>query len=151
MSKVKKECSTVTVADTFPRMTGSWDCRGFTPVDKLSEPEIDTLKKVQIGSSSVGIKHDQGKPDLTMIPYEALEEIAKVLMFGATKYDKNNWKKGISTTRLIASAMRHLGQFNSGIDTDNESSLSHVAHAATNLLMLIWMMKHKKELDDRHE
>ena len=121
-----------------------------------TETVADTFKKVHVNldhgidfSKTTGVKHDQGKPDLSMIPYEALEEIAKVLMFGATKYDKNNWKKGINSTRLAGAALRHLGKWCDGVDIDSESSENHIAHAATNLLMLIWMLKHKPELDDR--
>jgi len=96
-----------------------------------------------------GKKFDKGKSELDLLPFESLEDIAQVLMFGKAKYGKSQWKNGISYSRLIAASMRHLGKFNSGVDLDDESNLNHVSHAATNLLFLLWMIKNKPELDDR--
>jgi hypothetical protein len=96
-----------------------------------------------------GIKFDDQKVPLDLIPYEALEEIGKVLAHGMVKYKRANWAGGINHSRLIAAALRHLGQYNSGQDTDSESNLNHVAHAATNLVFLLWMIKNRPDLDDR--
>lgn len=98
-----------------------------------------------------GKKFDAGKPELDLLPFESLEEIAKVLTMGKNKYGRSNWKNGISYSRLIAASLRHTGQFLNGIDLDDESKISHVAHAATNLLFLLWMIKHRPDLDDRKE
>ena len=100
-------------------------------------------------SEAKGKKFDNGKPDLSFIPGIALNEAAQVLMFGADKYGKANWKAGIHHQRLIASALRHLTAYNDGQDTDPESGLSHVSHALVNLMMLIWMMANRPELDNR--
>lgn len=96
-----------------------------------------------------GAKHDGGKPRMDLLPYEAESQIAAVLAFGAAKYDDHNWKNGINYSRLIAAAKRHIGQYNSGIDVDEESGLSHIAHAAANLMFLLWMDQHRKDKDDR--
>jgi len=96
-----------------------------------------------------GIKHDQEKAPMDLLPYESLEEIAKVLAFGAKKYDRANWAKGINQSRLISAAMRHLGQFNNGEDLDKESNTLHLANAACNLLFAIWMYKNRPDMDDR--
>lgn len=98
---------------------------------------------------STGVKYDQEKPKHDLLPYEALDEIAKVLTFGENKYAAGNWANGITYRRLISATYRHLGQFNAGIDLDNESNLNHAAHAATNLLMLLWMIKHRPDMDNR--
>ena len=100
-------------------------------------------------SEQGGKKFDQNKIPLDLIPYESLEEIGKVLKFGAEKYDRANWANGINYSRLIAAAMRHLGQFNNGEDFDEETNTLHVANAATNLIFLIWMYKNRPDLDDR--
>lgn len=96
-----------------------------------------------------GIKHDSSKPPMDLIPYEALEEIAKVLAAGEQKYGTANWTGGIEMRRLLSAAMRHLGQFNSGEDFDNETQTLHIANAATNLLFAIWMYKNRPDLDNR--
>lgn len=86
---------------------------------------------------------------MDLIPYESLEEIAKVLAFGENKYQTANWTKGIEMRRLISAALRHIGQFNSGEDRDSESETLHLANAATNLLFAIWMYKYRPDLDNR--
>jgi len=99
--------------------------------------------------SNEGIKHDDGKPRMDLLPYDALIEVAKVLTFGAKKYTAGNWSKGINYSRLIAAAERHLGEFKEGRDMDNESGIGHLAHAVCNLIFAIWMSKHRPDLDDR--
>lgn len=96
-----------------------------------------------------GKKFDQEKPPLDLIPYDSLVEIGNVLKFGAEKYDRANWANGINYSRLIAAALRHINQFNNGEDCDNETELSHIAHAATNLIFLLWMQKNRPDLDNR--
>lgn len=98
---------------------------------------------------SEGIKHDKGKARMDLLPYDALIEIARVLGFGAQKYTAGNWAKGINYSRLIAAAERHLGEYKEGRDNDEESGIDHIAHAACNLVFLLWMQKHHPELDDR--
>ena len=102
------------------------------------------------GTASVtgGLKKDNGKPGMDLLPYDALVEIAKVLDFGKQKYDAHNWKKGIEYSRVVAAAYRHLGEYTEGRRVDSETGLSHVAHAACNLLFLLWYEKHRPEMDD---
>lgn len=99
--------------------------------------------------SGKGIKFDSSKPPMDLLPYESLEEVAKVLAFGAKKYDRGNWANGIELSRLISAALRHIGQFNSGEDFDNESDTIHLANACCNLLFAIWMFKNRPDMDDR--
>lgn len=96
-----------------------------------------------------GTKHDQGKPPLDLLPYDALVEVAKVLQFGESKYSAGNWAKGIEYRRLISAAYRHLGAYNSGEDYDEESGLLHTAHLACCVLFLISMSKRHPNLDNR--
>lgn len=96
-----------------------------------------------------GTKHDQGKPRMELLPMYSLEEIAKVLNFGAQKYDPWNWSKGIAYGRLAGAALRHLAAWLRGKDKDPESGLSHLAHAGCCILFLIWMQEHRPDLDDR--
>ncbi len=98
---------------------------------------------------SGGIKHDGGKPDLSLISYELVEEVGYVRMFGAKKYSRNNWKKGFKVTRSCAAALRHIFLFLSGETNDSESGRSHLAHAVCALEHAIYDMKHHPENDDR--
>lgn len=98
-----------------------------------------------------GIKHDTQKVRLELLPTCALEEIAKVLDFGAKKYETWNWTKGFKWSRLIGASMRHLFAFARGEDKDPESGLSHLAHLGCCVLFLLYHEKHHKNLDDRHK
>ena len=101
---------------------------------------------------SGGTKHDQGKVRVELLSPIALEEIAKVLTFGAKKYGDNNWRKGLNYTRLIGAAFRHLLAFMRGEDMDPESGLNHLAHLGCCVMMLLeQVLLGKEELDDRYK
>lgn len=98
---------------------------------------------------SEGQKFDQDKPDLSMISYELMSELAYVRMFGAKKYSRDQWKKGFKVTRSCAAALRHIFQFLSGETYDPESGRSHLGHAMASLEHALYDMKHHPENDDR--
>ena len=100
-----------------------------------------------------GLKFDQDKackPRIGLVPLRALWEVAKVMSYGAEKYDSFNWKGGIRYTRLIDAAFRHLIQFTEGEDVDPESSQKHLAHSVCCLMMLLEMTMDRSDLDDRY-
>lgn len=113
------------------------------------QARYENLSRAEERMEQKGLKFDQDKPRMDLLPYSSLEEIAKVLTFGAKKYTAGNWAKGLHYSRLISAAQRHIGSMNEGEDTDPESGLPHSAHAACCLLFLIWMQKNKPEMDDR--
>lgn len=94
-------------------------------------------------------RYDDGKIRLDLVPTSLIEEVGKVLTFGAKKYDEHNWKKGMKWSRCIASLKRHIQEFENCKDFDDESSLLHLGHAATNIAFLIEYYKIHPELDDR--
>ena len=103
-------------------------------------------------TANCGVKYDNNKPKLDLLPIEALNEIAGVLDFGATKYGKSNWKGGIVYSRLCAAALRHIFAFISGETIDPESKKPHLAHAICNLMFVLYFMNEgRAELDDRRE
>lgn len=96
------------------------------------------------------IKHDQGKPSMALLPFVSLMEIAKVLDFGAEKYGADNWKQGFAWRRVGSAAMRHLGAWLDGEDNDEESGLSHLAHAGCCILFLLYFKLKNVGKDDRY-
>ncbi|TXH11214.1 MAG: hypothetical protein E6R03_14605 [Hyphomicrobiaceae bacterium] len=77
-----------------------------------------------------GLKFDSGKTQYHLMPPNALEEICKVLMFGAAKYSENNWRiVDDANTRYYNAGMRHLQAWLQGEKLDQESGLPHLAHA----------------------
>jgi hypothetical protein len=84
------------------------------------------------------MKFDIGKLRYSLIPPEATRALAEVLTYGAKKYKPNNWQKAEDTTRYVDALYRHLEAWRSGESLDEESGLSHLSHALTNLSFLIW-------------
>lgn len=82
-------------------------------------------------------KDDGNKPAVQYIPGKALLEIGKVFEMGAKKYGAFNYLEGADYSRLMGAALRHSYKYMSGEFRDDESGLSHLAHAAVNLLMLL--------------
>lgn len=97
-----------------------------------------------------GIKYDTGKARMDLLDPYAIEQLAHVLGFGATKYAAHNWRKGISKSRLIAACLRHVFAYLGGQDTDPETGLSHMAHAMCCCMFLIGL-EYRTDLDDRYK
>ena len=83
-----------------------------------------------------GVKHDQGKPRFDLVDAAWHEEVARVLTFGAFKYEPHNWRKGIAYSRLIAATERHINAIKKGETHDLETGLLHAAHASCCLMFL---------------
>jgi hypothetical protein len=119
--------------------------------DKMNSPwDVKPGEVVNVGAMKEGVKYDKDKSRIDLIDAEFLEGLGDVLKFGANKYAAHNWRGGIAYSRLIGAAYRHLGAINKGEDIDPESDLPHVYHLACCVMFLSWMMKHRKDLDDRY-
>lgn len=95
------------------------------------------------------IKHDYGKPDFTLIPQEALLEVAKVFTKGADKYGVFNYSLGTDYRRYVAAAHRHINKWLRGEDID-EIGTNHLANAIASLLMVLDNQMTGKGTDDRN-
>lgn len=94
-------------------------------------------------------RYNKGKTAWSLIDYPSIEPMAKVLMYGCEKYDRDNWKKGLTVTSVIDSLMRHIVAFKQGETLDEESGLPHIGHAMCNLMFMQYYLDNKPELDDR--
>lgn len=119
-------------------------------------PESEVIEK-GVPSAVIAkqaVKYDTGKLDWSLMPWDSVEEILKVLEFGKQKYSSWNWAtgEGFKYTRVFNSLVRHLFAWIRGEDNDPESGLSHLAHAGCNVIFLLYFVKHKarfKTNDDR--
>lgn len=84
-----------------------------------------------------GLKYDDDKTPLDLLPLGALFEVGKVLGYGARKYGANNWQNVAPKRRYLAAAFRHLFARARGERIDPESGLPHLAHAACSVLFLL--------------
>lgn len=90
-------------------------------------------------ASEEGLKFDSGKIDYNLIPPHALEGVAKVMTYGATKYGPFNWVHVNPKERYLSAAYRHIEAVRKGenIDTieSGGSGLLHIDHAICSLIM----------------
>ena len=84
------------------------------------------------------VKNDSGKLQWSLLPFNELQDVVKVLMLGAKKYTPDNWKKCDDVTRYKDALMRHIISYIRGETEDDESHLSHLAHAICNCLFLMY-------------
>jgi len=85
-----------------------------------------------------GVKYDSKKPDYSLIPPHALDDVAKVLTYGAQKYDRHNWKQLENLdTRYFAAAQRHLWALQRGEILDEETGIHHAAHAICCMMFML--------------
>ena len=66
----------------------------------------------------------------------AMKGMCKVFEFGAEKYARSNWKKGLPVDEIIDSLLRHLMSVANGEVIDPESKLPHIDHITCNAVFL---------------
>lgn len=88
-----------------------------------------------MNKESQGRKYDEGKAMLHLLPPKSILEVGKVLTYGAEKYDAENWRKVPDLQdRYASAALRHIFAHIDGELDDEETGLSHLAHAMCCLL-----------------
>jgi hypothetical protein len=80
---------------------------------------------------------DPKKPPMSLVPPELLTETAKVLGYGASKYARGQWMRGMSFSSPLDAMQRHLTAWAQGEENDPESGLPHLGHAACCLAILL--------------
>src|SRR5690625_1514407 len=93
-------------------------------------------------------RYNEGKPKLSYLDLESFEDTARVLEFGANKYTRDNWRKGLPVTEILDSLLRHVSAIQRGELTDPESGLPHHGHIGCNVMFLAHTIKHHPELVD---
>ena len=105
---------------------------------KLSPARATRSRGVRYEPTAPAWKADAGKVDLSLLPFAALDEVARVLEFGAAKYAPDAWRRvPDGHHRYVAAALRHLHAHARGEATDPESGLPHLAHAACSILFAL--------------
>lgn len=94
---------------------------------------------------SSGAQRDMhgGKGRMDLLPWAAIIEVSKHCEAGALKYGTHNVDKGIPTSSLLDSAMRHAAKY-----LDGQEDEDHLLAAAWNLLWAIEMRCKKPECVD---
>ena len=104
--------------------------------------QLELFPEIAVPAATEGRKFDAAKPDYTLLPWDAVEQIVRVLDFGAKKYARDNWKHVVDADRrYLAAAFRHLAAHAQGEGTDPETGISHLAHAGCCVLFLLSLEK----------
>jgi hypothetical protein len=125
----------------------------FTPPTNPSPPFQFTPSHTQPNGikledliKPIGVKHDQQKVRPTLLfksLKQPLDEVLKVLEFGAKKYAPDNWKH-VEGSRYDDAMLRHIQAYLGGEMNDPETGLHHLAHATCCILFKIYLDKNPK-------
>ena len=113
-----------------------------------------TIMRQVAEQSAKMMKNDEEKLRWDLLPLEAVEELVRVLTYGARKYKPNNWKKGNTfedRERVFAAMMRHIASYRKGDTIDDESGLMALSHAFCNMMFLIYhelVLKQRRNMPD---
>jgi len=127
------DSTTTTNGVLFSSLTGLGACRGFSP-----DVWEKYVKDIPIKNTD-GVKYDGNKLLWDLLPLEPVQEIVRVLTYGAKKYTKDNWKYvADSKERYYAAMMRHITAWRLGEKFDLDTTIHHLAHAGCCLIFLLW-------------
>jgi hypothetical protein len=96
-------------------------------------------------------KNDQQKIRFSLIPQLAIVEVIKGFEAGALKYGSYNYSNGMEHTRYTDAAWRHMHQYLTGEDVDEETKVHHLGLVACNALMALENIKQGKGVDNRNK
>jgi hypothetical protein len=107
-----------------------------------------------LASSHFPPRSEEGKKNtkperFDLLPWDALEEVARVYDFGSKKYSDRNWELGYKWGLSYQALVRHIVRFWLGEDKDPESGYSHMAHATFHCLCLLAFFMRGCGTDDR--
>jgi hypothetical protein len=74
----------------------------------------DSGSRREFGTGAVRDAQD-GKGRFDLLPFDAIQELARVFEEGAVKYKSRNWQQGIPIATFMDSACRHLHKAISGV------------------------------------
>ena len=104
-----------------------------------------------VGDAEVaGLKYDNAKLRLDLLPFDALMEVAEVYSMGAKKYSDRNWEKGLSYMRVVGALLRHLFAWILREERARDDKQLHLASVVwCGLALLTYELRGMKEFDDR--
>lgn len=102
--------------------------------------------EMEINENGVKRESNKGRGRFDLIPYEALEELAKWYEAGAEKYGDRNWEKGISVKDCMNRMARHSAKACNGwLD---EGPFAHLAAVMWNAAAAITGIKRNPYTND---
>lgn len=118
----------------------------------LRYPDLEPVaesSEVRVTDPKTGGQKGRKAERYDLIPFAALDELARVYGVGAEKYEAHNFLKGYDWSLSAGALMRHVAEWMKGTDTDPETECHHLAHAAWHCLALIMFDRFDLGADDR--
>ncbi len=116
-----------------------------------------TLMRRAFGNRAPKNDGIEKKPDMSLLPMDLLEEVAKAYEYGLAKYSRNSWRGGFEQHKNQAAALRHAADYwDKGELYDQDAfdrrgmKVMHPAMVIFNMLCIIDSIKNHPELDTRH-
>jgi len=102
----------------------------------------ESIEKIAPKKKRRGKKFDGGKLRWMLLPFECIEEVIRVLMFGADIYGSFNWQYTIEEEggeeRYLEAAFRHLSARADKKIVDKDSGFCAAAHLICCGIFLLW-------------
>lgn len=92
---------------------------------------------------------DKTKPDMSLIPYGFLKQIAEVRRHGDSKYGPLERLPQRTAREMVAAMIRHCYEYLEGCNKDADSGFHPLAHVATGALVTLYQIEKQSLLDDR--
>lgn len=108
-----------------------------------------TSTEVRVTDAKTGGQKGQKAERHDLLPYDALDEVARIYGFGATKYADDNWALGFRWRLSAGALQRHMSLWMQGEDIDKESGYNHLGHVAWHALTLLAFTMRGLGTDDR--
>lgn len=89
------------------------------------------------------------KPDISLVAPDFILSVAEVLTSGRGEHGARQWEDGMAWSLAYNSLMRHMLAWAGGEDKDPKSGMSHLAHAACRIMMLVAYENRGLGVDDR--
>ena len=100
-------------------------------------------------NKQTGVKYDQDKIRMDLLPVGPLKELAKTYTIGSKKYGDLNYLGGMSWSKIYGAMLRHLVAWIDGEQIDPENEQHHLAAVAWGAFTLMEYEKLFPELDNR--
>lgn len=112
--------------------------------------ETTHSQEQRVTCEATGGQKGRKQADFSLLPWDVLEEDAKLYATGAQKYESRNWERGYAWGLSFAAAIRHLTAFWQKRESlDPETQQHHLACARFHLAALMRFEQTNPELDDR--
>ena len=117
----------LTYTNTFTFVT-------YTHIPELTFEEFEN-KYIKVEDTSKALRYNKGKCRWSLVHFKSLEPLVRVMEYGASKYEVNNWMKPMNTNEILESLTRHLFALLDGQELDEESQQPHIGHIMANAMM----------------